>query len=220
MAKILVKFPSRGRAEKFMSTLHGYINLSNDKSIQYLISIDNDDIMMQDMEERFKNEKNILVYSGVSIDKVHAINRDLHRVPRWDILVLASDDMICQQQGWDDILKKEMEEYFPDTDGVLFHNDGYLKSTLNTMVIMGRKYFNRFNYIYHPSYKSLWADNEFTDVAFALGKQKYFDKVLFKHEHFSNNRSVPQDQLMKKNESFYHSDKITFNKRKSINFGL
>jgi hypothetical protein len=107
-----------------------------------------------------------------------------------------------------------------DLDRVLFFNDGYLGRKLNTMCIMGRKYYERFGYIYHPSYQSLWCDNEFMIVADKLDKQDYFDLCLFKHEHFSTNQAVKCDALMNHNQKFYHSDKRNFDKRQANNFDL
>jgi hypothetical protein len=141
--------------------------------------------------------------------------------------------MVCIQQGWDSILKAEMATEFSDTDGVLWHWDGdkntrmaymgssdqyKMKGGLNTMCILGRKYYERFNYIYHPEYRSLFCDNEFTEVANNLGKQKYFDLVLFKHEHFSNTPGLRQDALMMRTQSFYSIDNLTFQRRKQLNF--
>jgi hypothetical protein len=54
--------------------------------------------------------------------------------------------MMWQKKGWDKQLIEEMETNYPDTDGVLFHNDGYCQQRLNTMCILGRKYYKRFNY--------------------------------------------------------------------------
>jgi hypothetical protein len=89
--------------------------------------------------------------------------------------------MIPEFSGYDSALRDNMEHYFPDTDGVLWFNDGFQKHNLNTLCILGRKYYQRFGYIYHPAYKSLWCDNEFTVVASLLKKQLYFDKVIIRH---------------------------------------
>ena len=81
------------------------------------------------------------------------------------------------------------------------------------MCIMGRAYYNRFNYIYHPSYNSLFCDNEFQEVSRLLGKEYKSDLTLFKHEHpvWSGEQ---YDQLMTRNESFYQVDKRVYEQRK------
>lgn len=221
--KILVKIPSRSRPAKFLALIKKYIEFADDKNIQYIVSIDNDDISMN--APYVQNEMRSLglrVFSGVSKNKIHAINRDLEKAFHWDILVNGSDDMVCITKGWDTILKTEMMMYFPDTDGVLWHWDGdkNTQGKLNTMCIMGRKYFERFGYIYHPDYISLWSDNQFTEVSLLLNKCYESNIVLFKHEHFSNNINIKPDELMKKTQSYFKQDQITFYKHKENNFGL
>ncbi len=227
--KILVKFPTRERPVKFAETLRGYIDNADDNgNITYMITADENDYTMKSpsMFKFLQEYDNVIVHSNVSMNKIHACNRDMYKAPVWDILVLASDDMICQAKGWDTILRMEMATHFPDTDGTLFHWDGDPATRkhnngngLCTMCILGRKYFDRFGYIYHPEYWSLWCDNEYTDVAQQLNKMYFSESVLFKHDHYSNNGKQP-DQLMKRTQSYWARDKAVYDKRKLINFGL
>ena len=221
---ILVKFPSRGRPKQLIKTLSRCIALANDNSkISYLLTLDIDDHATNNNafnEVLIMLKANIQVIRGRSSGKIHACNRDITQVVKpWDIVVLMSDDMTCQVKGWDDILRQEMSKFFPDTDGVLFHNDGFCEEKLNTLCILGKKYFDRFGYIYNPNYKSLWSDNEFMEVATYLNKQRYFAQVLFKHEHPANIGGVA-DSLYVANDKLYLEDKATYNSRKLTNFGL
>lgn len=223
-SKITVKFPIRARAEKFLKVLKQYKDYCNEPdNIQMLISIDEDDTAMTDeiINEMYKVFKNTTVVKNEPKGKIAACNANLDLIDKdTQIIVLASDDMIPQIDGWDFILQSEMQRYYPDTDGVLFHNEGYLQEKLNCMVIVGRRYFERFGYLYNPEYISLWCDNEFQDVANRLGKQTYFPLVLFKHEHYSRNKEVQMDELMRHNESFFNIDKETYKRRKANNFDL
>lgn len=216
--KILVKFPSRERPVKLVERLKEYKLLADDENIQYLITLDADDYLSNRIELLNELEAlNVTAYIGMSRSKVEAINRDMHKAEPWDICVLASDDMHCIVQGWDTIIKKDMLENFPDTDGVLWYWDGdaQTKGKLNTMCIFGRVYYQRFGYIYHPAFKSLWADNLFMEQADLLGRQFKSEQVLFKHVHFTNTRGMQQDRLMLKTQSFYIEDKKTYNKLKA-----
>ena len=132
-------------------------------------------------------------------------------------MVLASDDMICQVQGWDEQIRKDMQRNFADLDGVLYYPDGYTQ--LNTMCIMGRAYYNRFNYIYNPDYNSLFCDDEFMQVSRFLKREYKSELVLFKHEH-PVWKGEQYDPLMQRNESFYAVDKRIYEQRKRVNFGL
>lgn len=222
--KILVKYPTRERPTQFLKVLAKTIQLQSTKDVTYLVSYDEDDYTFNDelialIKKRFHQ---VVLVGGRSSGKIHACNRDVVSYNgEWDIVLLLSDDMIPQKKGWDAQLIKEMEEHYPDTDGVLWHNDGYVGKRLNTMCILGRKYFERFGYIYHPAYVSLWCDNEFMDVANKLGKQTYFEEVLFKHDHPMNMGSMETyDPLYRKNDKHFHKDKMTYELRKRQNFAL
>lgn len=220
---ILIKFPTRSRPKKFLSQLEKLRDLAEfPNKLALTVSYDLDDVTMTDevIAQAKKIFPNGNFMRGVSASKIHACNRDINLFTNWEILILMSDDMIPIKKNWDSQMIKEMRLHYPNTDGVLFHNDGYCKDKLNTMCILGRKYFERFNYIYHPEYRSLWCDNEFGLVANLLGKQTYFDEVLFKHEHPANVPGITNDHLYVQNEKLYSVDKETFEKRRSINFGL
>jgi hypothetical protein len=133
--------------------------------------------------------------------------------------MLASDDMIPQCKDYDDIVAQSIQHDFPDTDGVLAFKDGRRPDDLITFTIVGRKYFERFGYLYNPAYTSVFCDNEFTEVAKMLGKVKYYDLVLFVHGWANY---VGFDELMQRNENptLYHKDHAVYLFRKGRNFGL
>ncbi len=219
--KILVKLPSKGRAFQLLNTLNGYFEKSTSKDfVHYIISCDSGDGGMEALDISAAPKQVDFIF-GTSKSKVESYNRNIPS-SGWDILCLASDDFICIQDGWDDIIRNDMIANFPDGDGVLFYNDGYLGRKLNTMPIMGNKYYSRFGYAYHPSYVSFWCDNETTEIADLLGKQVYFDRVLFKHEHPINNNQIPNDDTYRSNDKpeYYKQDMENFERRKAINFGL
>lgn len=223
--KILVKFPTRSRPAKFLQTLQGYIDKAADLSnVTFLVTYDDDDATMNNSAILNKLEQlQVHAIGGSSKSKIHAINRDMDMALEWDICMLASDDMICQVHGWDERLREEMKSNFPDTDGCLWFHDGD-QATKNgglcTMCILGRKYYDRFGYIYHPAYISLWSDNEYTEIARRLNKLKFFEEVLFKHVHFSNTSGLQPDALMIKTQSYFKQDEATYREREGRNFDL
>jgi hypothetical protein len=195
---------------------------NNILSIKTLISLDEDDTTVTEdlLEKLHCISRNIYVHVGESKGKIGAVNRDMEYAGKYDILLLASDDMIPIVQGYDDIIRNHMTHYYPDNDGVLWYNDGFQGKNLNTLCILGKRYYDRFGYIYHPSYKSLWCDNEFMEVANCLGKQTYFDKVIIKHEHPSNVTTTENDNLYKNNDKFNDSDHKNFIERKAKSFSV
>jgi hypothetical protein len=154
---------------------------------------------------------------GKSKNKIHAVNRDMEKYKDWDILVVMSDDMKCNQSSYDFQIRQAFAQFFPDMDGIMHFNDGFQQDKLITLPVIGRKYYNRFGYVYHPSYKSLWCDNEQMEVARALEKIVYQEQVLFRHEHFSNVGGYMDEQL-KYTESFNNQDHQNYLARKAKNF--
>lgn len=220
--KLIIKFPSRGRRNKFLQTLKKYQDLlSGDENVHFVISMDEDDLEMNDevVKAVLSRYKNVSYYYGNSKTKVDAVNCDLDKISDWDIVLLASDDMIPQKKGFDKTIIEKMKTFYSDTDGVLFFNDGFKKDKLNTLCILGKKYYDRFGYIYFPEYKSTWCDNEFMNVANILKKQTYFDEVIIKHEHPDWGYGK-QDEIHMKNYSDLNYDMNLYKKRESINFGL
>ena len=219
--KLLIKFPTRNSKNKFFTVLKKYQKLCEDiDNTFFLITLDNDDEEMNSPEvaDIFSTFKNLKYVYGDGTSKIHAINRDLETVDEWDIVLLASDDMTPKIKGYDNIIRNKMKEHYPDTDGVLWFNDGHQGNNLNTLCILGKKYYERFNYIYHPEYKSVWSDNEFMLVGNILKKQTYFDEVIIEHEHpdwgyggrdnihIVNSKNESHDRnlfLDRKNNNFY-----------------
>jgi len=221
--KLLIKFPTRGRKDKFFSTLDKYHEYcKNMEDTDFLISLDEDDNEMNTDEvlDRLSNYKNTKVIIGLSKSKIDAVNRDLDNYTQhWDIVLLASDDMVPQIKGYDDIIRHNMMFNYPDTDGILFFNDGFQGNKLNTLCILGKKYYERFNYIYHPDYKSCWSDNEFMVVGNILKRQSYIDQVIIRHEHPDWGYGNP-DHVHQNNVSDWQHDYDVYNKRLINNFYL
>jgi hypothetical protein len=219
---LLIKFPSRQRPSKLETTLEKYVKMaSNPTLIKFLITLDSDDttVTPQLINTLKSYHTNINVIVGKSGSKIIAVNRDMENAGDFDIVLLASDDMLPEVEGYDEIIRDKMKEHYPDTDGVLWFNDGFQQNKLNTLCILGRKYYERFGYIYHPAYLSLFCDNEFTDVANFLNKQTYFNQIIIRHDHpIIYGRDF--DALYTHNEQFSRHDMRTYFARRSINFGL
>lgn len=217
--KILVKFPTRSRPDKFFNTLNKYYKFLDDlDNVKFIVSLDTDDLTMNNAETRIKltSYKNLSYYFSENKSKVDAINANLEDLD-FDILLLASDDMIPIIYGYDKIIRNIMMLNFPDTDGVIWFNDGVQGMNLNTLSIMGIKYYKRFNYIYHPAYKSLYCDNEFTEVSSKLGNVVYCDTPIITHQHHSTNLT-PLDNLYLSNEMYKDVDYLTWIDRKNNNY--
>lgn len=224
---ILMKVTSRERPDRLLSTVKTYIDLAaNTFNMCWLFSFDEDDHLYSTKEFRQKisdlikpgKDQACYVFYQKSKSKIDAINRDINDIiSPWDILLNISDDQIPVTKGYDDVIRRNMPD---DLDGYLWFNDGW-QDRINTQEIIGRTYYERFKYVYHSSYKSFFCDNENTEVAGKLGKLKYFNYCLIRHEHPQWNPQINlMDDLYKKNNVFWNYDKSNFMKRKIEGFPI
>lgn len=217
---LLIKFPTRERPEVFRKCLIKYIELAdNINDVQFLFSLDSNDPKLQENIDVINDLTKGLSTTciGISNSKIHAVNRDINEMKLdWDVLLLASDDMFPQVQGYDTIIKKEYATKNA-TDFYLWTSDGR-QNRISTLSIMGKEYYNRFNYIYHPDYKSFFCDNEQTEVALKSGKCIKLDQCLIKHEHPQWNGTCKMDELYIKNNKDWDYDKKLYYKRQSSGY--
>lgn len=157
--------------------------------------------------------------------KIEAINSgiDYNTKNWWDVLVNIADDMIPIVKGWDIQIESDMKTRFPLFDGCLWYFDGTQKHFC-TMAIMGRLAYEQSGYIYHPSYKSLWCDQEYTEYWLARGKLFKSTFKMFEHIHPASYTMLPKmkwDDLYRRNEdrgSMWNPDEDNYKRRKKLNF--
>lgn len=217
--RILFKWPTRQRPLHFLKALaRHYTLLSGSVEYQFLITADLDDETMNtiDMRAHLAKIPNLKFHFGDSFGKVVAINADMELADPFDIVVLCSDDMIPVAPKYDEIIATDMLENFPDLSGCLWYPDGRRRD-LCTFSILGREYYKKYGYIYHPSYCSLWCDNEFHDVANRDGKLKFIDRNVIHHAWMDY---TGNDALHARNSTseIFERDKKTYERRKSLGF--
>tara|TARA_R100001082_G_scaffold109370_1_gene86408 strand:- start:2110 stop:2796 length:687 start_codon:yes stop_codon:yes gene_type:complete len=224
MSKLLIKFPSRNRPDKFKKVLRKYIDfLSGNHDVRFVISMDEDDKKMNTKDiktflKRLRKGGVDLVYHyGNSKSKVEACNANMEN-ENADVIMLISDDMIPQLRNYDDVIFEYFSKAFPDFDGGIKFHDGLRNDILMTLPIIGWKVYEKWGYIYHPDYTSLYCDTEQTFALQIMGKLAAVDICLAKHEWTPE----PFDELHARNENaqMYHKDGAVFQRRKMNNFDV
>jgi len=223
--KILYKFPSRERPEKMMAAIDNIRSLSESDDYLIHITMDKDDTKTWNggVTSTLAGQKNVEWNAGYSTGKIDAINRDMDAITYpWDICVVMSDDMTFTKKGFDNIIRDAFKTHFPDLDGYVHFHDGPYGKQLSGLNIQGRKFYERFGYLYCNEYISLWCDNEIALVSKILGKYVYMgDNVkIVTHQHPSHVKGLVADDLLKKTESYYRIDEETYKRRKARNFDL
>lgn len=203
--KILFKFASRSRPQKFLSCIKNIQENIHSDNYHILGTFDLDDLTMNNetVISKLKEIKNFTYIFGHSKNKINAINRDMDLINEWDILICFSDDMLFVCKNFDEMIRNDFKNYFPELDGVLHYNDSKQGANCMTMSIMGRKYYELDNFIYDPNFESLWCDVVAQEVAMKRNKYKYMgdEVVLFNHLHPSWGL-CEYDEQYQKTESF------------------
>lgn len=216
--KILYNFATRSRPIRFFKALDNIKEMSASDNYIVLAKLDEND---PSNYEPIKEYPYCIIVSGYSKSKVHAINRGI--IPDgWDILINMSDDIRWTVKGFDDIIREDIEddiflhypEPFADSQCAKQH-----KPPISVLSIMDKKYYDRFGYVYHNDYTSLWCDEEATEVARRLGRHKWVGKMIFSHDHPQAGKAA-MDMQYRVTESFYSNDKRVYNKRKAMGFPL
>lgn len=200
--------------------------LSGQHDIRFVITMDHDDGSMNTAEMRaFLDETSkrvsLIYHYGHSKTKIEAINADMQGEYA-DILLLASDDMVPQVKGYDDIIARDMAQYFPGFDGALNYDDGYHKKkhqVLMTLPVLGWRLYDEWGHIYNPVYQSLYADKEQTEICRRTGRIADLPQCIIKHDWPLHSE---RDALMQRNENetMYARDGAVFRYRKKWRFGL
>ena len=207
--KILYKFASRERPEKFFKCLDNIISLARHNDFSILASLDLDDKSMANpqVRDRIKKYPQVQAFYGTSQGKIHAINRDLEFAGDFDILCNHSDDMVFIKEGFDlDIL-----EAFENFNGLVHFPDQKVGQKLITYAMMSKAYFDLDGYIYNPQFWSVYADNYQQWKAQKRGMYKFVQKRILDHEHSIWGYGPPDDLLKRtENPENYKRDHATY----------
>jgi hypothetical protein len=210
-----------------MSTLREYMRLANHpEQLGVAISCDEDDTSMsrnlvQEELHRILNKTAWhRIFMGSNKSKIEACNANMGEIDwEWDIVVLVSDDMIPQVQGYDDVIRAHMT---PDTNRILWFDDGHQGNKLNTLTMFGRQMYSHFGYLYHPNYKSLFCDTELTDLCKGELKDRcvYVPYCIIRHEHPGTCYAQNMDALYERNQKFWNEDMYTYIRRKRYEYDV
>ena len=207
---ITIIHPSRGRPELCYDTAKLFLENSSQDSINYFVSIDEND----PKKDFYINSKpdivNLIV--GETTSCIESLNFAAEKVNFSDVLIVVSDDFICQK-GWD---KKVRETIQDKKDFVLKTSDG-VEPWIVTFPIIDRVYYNKFGYVYNPQYKHLFCDTEMTHIAEITGKLIENKNIVF--EHLAT-RATHDDEVNKKNNSTWWQGESTYLQRVKENFNL
>jgi hypothetical protein len=132
------------------------------------------------------------------------------------VIIQMSDDFIAPP-GWDRLILEEI----PNTshEYVVKVSDGLRQDDLMCMAILTRARFERFNYVFHPRYRSMYSDNEFTDVANRDGVVIDATDIVFEHRHpLGGKAQWDETYLVSNSNERYEQGREIYEQRKENGF--
>jgi hypothetical protein len=207
--------PSRQRAERAeQALLEWRRNGSGRHELEHILSVDSDDPELARYEGLAARHASRLIV-GPNRSVVDAANRGA-AAATGDLLVVVSDDFGCPQD-WDAALAQVAGER---RDLAIHVGDGQAAPQM-TLPVVGRELYRRLGYVYHPSYFSMFADDDITGVASALGLLVDARQLVFPHRHFSFGLSEFDATYRRQNanDKWWLGWRV-FAKRRATAFGL
>ena len=124
MSRLLIKFATRNRPEKFKDRMNRFRDLASGKhEIRYVVSCDHDDPTMNNEDmiswmDEFSKDSDLVYHFGNSKSKIEAINTDMEGEV-FDVLLNTSDDMVPMKQDFDDVIFQVYSQAYPDFSGAV-----------------------------------------------------------------------------------------------------
>jgi Glycosyl transferase family 2 len=213
---LAIKIVTRGNPEHFFSALDSYATkLSGSILHHFIITCDRNDPSMynQDVITRLQQYPHLSLFFVDNATQVEAYNSNLEQP--FDVILIASDTVIPVSHGYDARIMSIMLSSFPDYDGILHFNNEHDQQA--HIFALGKKYYDRFGYLYNPSYTHTYFQQELTLVAKILRKEKICNKpVLF----FNRSGHILSQYSDWKKEDDKNDDAKLFLQRRSLQFDI
>jgi len=172
--------------------------------VEVIISLDADDPLLNKYLKVFP--KSLVNKNRSAVD---AIN-NAAKIATGEIMIVLSDDTECPR-NWEMVVNKACDG---KEDFVLKTFDG-IQTWIVTMPILDRKYYNRYGYIYHPSYLHQFVDTHFTHVADVTKRIVWRNDILFPHRH-----KRVMDEVYRRSDQTWNHGKKTYIQMLKQNLGL
>lgn len=150
---------------------------------------------------------------------VEAVNR-VAAETTGDVIIVAADDVV-PSQGYDLKILSSFEKHFPKFDGVLKANDliHAISEPSNTHPVIGRKYYEKFGYVYYPAYFAMYADTDFAYTSLLTQRVVPVPTLILEHWHHTAGKT-PRDFTHEKPLGHTECGERIFNQRQKEGFLL
>jgi glycosyltransferase involved in cell wall biosynthesis len=203
--------PSRSRPQKAYQTALKWAGMAG-IATDYVLSLDSTDPYLDDYKAKF-NEDRIHINDNTSV--VEATNVACKEA-KGDILLYLSDDFDCFPD-WGVAIEKAVKDFPPmwllKVDDCLQRFD----VAVLTIPIMSRPLYERLGYFWHPSYKSMFVDEDLYWTCRKLGVIRNAEHLRFEHQHVSVGKAQ-DDETYRNSAKNWDQGKAVFAQRKAEGF--
>ena len=213
---ISIIHPSLGRPVQARKCLDHWIKTaSGDHEIEWIVSLSTRDKLRGDYHQTFIDSGAILLELNTK-NMVEATN-EAAKLCAGEIMILVSDDMFSCQM-WDMMMMHKYEMI--DGPGLLQVYDGITTKKM-TIPIMNREAYAKLGYIYHPDYKSMFADDDLHKTALKNNMLYNASDIYIEHRHYSVGKAVYDKTYQSENDrKVYTEGEQTYFNRARLNFPL
>lgn len=182
--------PTRGRPDKALRLILSVLKTAHHpERVEVLFYVDTDDPTKLDYVsqlEAHKAELSRLKQCGLIVSEPIGVSKAwnaLATASKGDLLVMAADDQIYNDAGWDTRLDQETTK-FPDEIFCMWFNEGHWGEKLCTFPIVSRKWCLTLGYFITGIFECLYDDLWIMDIAKRVGRLHYIPDVLTEHLHW------------------------------------
>ena len=189
--------PTRGRpvgAQHLVESV--YRTAAIPKKIEILFYVDSDDIYKdayQLFAERTKNRFKRLLRCEVFIGEPMSVSKSwniLASKSKGDVFIMANDDQIYVDYGWDIYLDNEIKK-FPDEIYCMRFNDGVHGVDWHWIgPIVSRRWYETLGY-FTPGIFEFWCNDIWIgDIAKKIGRRHYLSDIVVEHVHYGFKKAL------------------------------
>jgi len=180
--------PTRGRPNYIKQLWESAYSLASRKDLlEIVFRIDNDDTASLEAISNLYSEygDKIVLFSGKRIT-LSECNNQAYSLAKGDIIWLGGDDNLFKTKSWDDVIRREFDEY--DDRICLVGGNDLCNQEIITHPFLSREFINELGGKIAPfQFKYNYTDTVLNDIANGIGRV-IKTNVVIEHLHFSNGK--------------------------------
>ena len=128
-----------------------------------------------------------------------------------EIVMMGADDVECQTEGWDTVVRDTFKLY-PDRAVLVYGTDGHWGSTFATHPFLSREAINVLGEVCDGRFHHAYADRALWDIYTSINRTHYIPIITYhKHPDYHERLSDSVDANQKENFKKYRPDLLYLN---------